>query len=245
MGGSSRFSRGFESGSAGRPAWFWPLSDSGPAAALHGRQPFCTSQGIRPVRLLEINIGAVAYRAMWGYGVGPPSLWNPCTCLVRTPTVADELGRASWGDALPSGPPSRKTSSSDRSPPPARPASGRRTGSRIAGGSLSVISARNWQRAVPPDCTARCRGAARSLGAGAGDGRGVMGDGRALVILGRAAGAAAVAEGTGLSPAPGPAAAGSRQAARFQVRLRPTPASMPACGDAGCAGWRGGGHASG
>jgi hypothetical protein len=53
-------------GSAGCQAWFWPLSDSGPAAALGGRQRFCTSAGIQPVRLLEINIGAVAHRAMWG-----------------------------------------------------------------------------------------------------------------------------------------------------------------------------------
>src|ERR1035441_687643 len=68
---------GVRVGSAGRQAWFWPLSDSGPAAALNGRQRFCTSDGIRPVRLLEINIGAVAYRAMWGYGVDPPSAWNP------------------------------------------------------------------------------------------------------------------------------------------------------------------------
>jgi hypothetical protein len=43
--------------------------------------------------MLEIDLGAVAHRAMWGYGVDPPSLWNPCNCLVRTPTAADELGR--------------------------------------------------------------------------------------------------------------------------------------------------------
>jgi hypothetical protein len=68
---------GVRAGSAGRPAWSWPLSDSGPAAALDGRQRFCTSESIRPVRLLEINIGAIAYRAMWGYGVGPPTDLNP------------------------------------------------------------------------------------------------------------------------------------------------------------------------
>ena len=28
-------------------------------------------------RILEINLGAVAHRAMWGYGVDPPSAWNP------------------------------------------------------------------------------------------------------------------------------------------------------------------------
>jgi hypothetical protein len=43
---------------------------------LAGSQRFCTSEGIRPVRLLEIDIGTVAYRAMWGYGVDPPSAWN-------------------------------------------------------------------------------------------------------------------------------------------------------------------------
>ena len=64
---------GVRVGSAGRPAWFWPLSDSGPAAALDSRQRFCMSEGIGPVRLLEINIGAVANGATWGYGVGPPS----------------------------------------------------------------------------------------------------------------------------------------------------------------------------
>ena len=64
---------GVEVGFAGRQAWFWPLSHSGPAALLRGRKRFCTSEAIRAVRLLEINIGAVAHRAMWGYGVGPPS----------------------------------------------------------------------------------------------------------------------------------------------------------------------------
>jgi hypothetical protein len=67
---------GVRAGSAGRPAWLWPLSDSGTSGCLGGRQRFCTSEGIRPVRLPEINIGAVAYRAMWGYGVGPPSDTN-------------------------------------------------------------------------------------------------------------------------------------------------------------------------
>ena len=67
---------GVQVGSAGRQAWFWPLSDSGPAAALGGRQRFCTSESIRPVGLLEINIGTVAYRAMWGYGVDPPADMN-------------------------------------------------------------------------------------------------------------------------------------------------------------------------
>lgn len=28
-------------------------------------------------RALQINLGAIAYRAMRGYGVDPPSLWNP------------------------------------------------------------------------------------------------------------------------------------------------------------------------
>jgi hypothetical protein len=68
---------GVEVGSAGCQAWFWPLGHSGPAAALGGRQRFCTSEGVRPVRLREINIGAVAHRAMWGYGVGPPADINP------------------------------------------------------------------------------------------------------------------------------------------------------------------------
>jgi hypothetical protein len=68
---------GVRVGFAGRQTWFWPLSDSGPAATLGGRQRFCTSESIRPVRLLEINIGTVAYRAMWGYGVGPPADFNP------------------------------------------------------------------------------------------------------------------------------------------------------------------------
>jgi len=64
---------GVRVGSAGRQAWFWPLSDSGPAAPLGGRQRSCTSEGIWPVRLLEINISAVAHRAMWGYGVDRPA----------------------------------------------------------------------------------------------------------------------------------------------------------------------------
>jgi hypothetical protein len=33
--------------------------------------------------MLQTYLGGVAHRAMWGYGVDPPSLWNPCTCLVR------------------------------------------------------------------------------------------------------------------------------------------------------------------
>jgi hypothetical protein len=54
-----------------------PSNHSGPSVALGGRQRFCTSASKRPVHLLELNIGAVAYRAMWGMGVGPPSAWNP------------------------------------------------------------------------------------------------------------------------------------------------------------------------
>jgi hypothetical protein len=69
-GGSSRFR-------AGRQAWLWPLSHPGSAVALEGRQRFCTSEGIRPVRLLQIDFGAVAHRAMWGYGVDPPADMNP------------------------------------------------------------------------------------------------------------------------------------------------------------------------
>src|SRR6266581_8568560 len=64
-------------GSAGRQAWLWPLNQSGPAAVLGGRQRFCTSEDIRPVRLLQINFGAVAHRAMWGYGVDPPADMYP------------------------------------------------------------------------------------------------------------------------------------------------------------------------
>src|ERR1039458_4757865 len=71
---------GFHGGStwfAGHQAWLWPLNHSGPAVALGGRQRFCTSERIRAVRLLEIDFGAVAHRAMWGYGVGPPADINP------------------------------------------------------------------------------------------------------------------------------------------------------------------------
>jgi GNAT superfamily N-acetyltransferase len=64
-------------GSVGRPAWLWPPSDSGPAAALDGRQRFCTSEGVHPVRPPQIKVGAIAHRAMWGYGVDPPSLRAP------------------------------------------------------------------------------------------------------------------------------------------------------------------------
>jgi hypothetical protein len=64
-------------GSAGRQAWLWPLNQSGPAVVLGCRQRFCTSEDIRPVRLLQINFGAVAHRAMWGYGVDPPADINP------------------------------------------------------------------------------------------------------------------------------------------------------------------------
>jgi hypothetical protein len=73
---------GVRVGSAGRQARFSPLSHSGPASDLDGRRCFCTSEGIRPVRLLEINIGAVADRAIWGYGLGPPSLQASHSCLV-------------------------------------------------------------------------------------------------------------------------------------------------------------------
>jgi hypothetical protein len=78
-------------GSVGRQAWFRPLSDSGPAAALDGRQRFCTSERIRPIRLLKINIGPVAHRAMWGYGVDPPADINPHLGLV--PRVSPRSGR--------------------------------------------------------------------------------------------------------------------------------------------------------
>jgi hypothetical protein len=55
-------------------AWFWPLSHSGPAATPGDRQHLCMSEGIRTVRLAEINFGAVAHRAMWGYLRGARSL---------------------------------------------------------------------------------------------------------------------------------------------------------------------------
>jgi hypothetical protein len=87
-GGSSRF--------RGRPAWLWSLSDSGPAAALDGRQHFCTSEGMRPVRLLEINIGTVAYRAMWGYGVDPPSDTFELPILSRDDVDFDSNKPPAW-----------------------------------------------------------------------------------------------------------------------------------------------------
>jgi hypothetical protein len=39
-----------------------PLNQSGPTAVLGGRQHFCTSEDIRPVRLQQINFGAAAIR---------------------------------------------------------------------------------------------------------------------------------------------------------------------------------------
>ena len=64
-------------GSAGRPAWFWRLSDIR-TSNYPGRQAaFPHVRETYGVRLREINIGVIAYGAMWGYGVGPPSLWNP------------------------------------------------------------------------------------------------------------------------------------------------------------------------
>jgi hypothetical protein len=65
-GGSSRFR--WPSSLALAPEWL--LASGCPRS----QAAFCTSEAIRPVRLLEINIGTVAYRAIWGYGVGPPSL---------------------------------------------------------------------------------------------------------------------------------------------------------------------------
>src|ERR1039457_6088299 len=82
---------GVRVGSAGHPAWLWPLSDFGPAATLGGRQRFCTSEGIRPVRLLEIHFSAVAHRAMWGYGVDPPSDLNPQCVLPQRPAFSAGL----------------------------------------------------------------------------------------------------------------------------------------------------------
>jgi hypothetical protein len=32
---------------------------------------------VRGTLMLEIDLGPVAYGAMWGYGVDPPSAWNP------------------------------------------------------------------------------------------------------------------------------------------------------------------------
>ena len=62
-------------------AWFWPMSHSGPAAALGGRQCFSTSDGIWFVRLLEIGFGAMARRPMWDMGrpllrYQPPFEWQ-------------------------------------------------------------------------------------------------------------------------------------------------------------------------
>ena len=126
--------RGFKSvfmgvrvGSAGRHAWFWPLSDCGPAAALDGRQRFCTSEGIRPVRLLEINIGAIAYRAMWGYGVDPPTETTHCPTRVRWGQVRLRRGlranRAGLRRAQDEGLTQRRMSKQDI--PPAPPVGGR------------------------------------------------------------------------------------------------------------------------
>jgi len=73
---------GVRVGSDGRQAWLWLLHHSGPAAALGGRQRFCTSERIRSVPLLEIDFGAIAHGAMWGYGVDPrrlpTSIWVWC-----------------------------------------------------------------------------------------------------------------------------------------------------------------------
>jgi hypothetical protein len=80
---------GVQVGFHGGSSWFrWPsslvLAPEGlqTSSCLDGRQRFCTSEGIQPVRLLEINIGTVAYRAMWGYGVDPPADMNPRLGLV-------------------------------------------------------------------------------------------------------------------------------------------------------------------
>jgi hypothetical protein len=42
------------------------------AVRLEDRQRFCTSEGIRPARLLEINIGAAAYKQCGDTGSIPP-----------------------------------------------------------------------------------------------------------------------------------------------------------------------------
>ena len=57
------------------------------------------SEGIRPVCLLEIDFGAVAHRAMWGYGVGPPADINPHLDLAIarvSPHAAGDCSRRPW-----------------------------------------------------------------------------------------------------------------------------------------------------
>jgi hypothetical protein len=71
--GFKSVSWGFESVPLAVKPGSGPRGDSGPGTALDGRQRFRTSECIRPVRLLEIDVGAVAHRAMWGYGVDPPA----------------------------------------------------------------------------------------------------------------------------------------------------------------------------
>jgi hypothetical protein len=48
----------------------WPVSDPDPAAASAGVS--ASDVGAHRLACPKINIGAVAYRALWGYGVGPP-----------------------------------------------------------------------------------------------------------------------------------------------------------------------------
>jgi hypothetical protein len=87
---------GVRVGSAGCQTRFWELSDFQPAADLGSVQPFCMSEAIQPVRLLEIDFSAVAHRAMWGYGVGPPSdtVENPMGSLAKVRLGADDA--PSW-----------------------------------------------------------------------------------------------------------------------------------------------------
>jgi hypothetical protein len=58
------------------------------------------SERIRPIRLLEIDFGAVAHRAMWGYGVDPPADMNPPVWVWCRACQPDPAGAAADGDMV-------------------------------------------------------------------------------------------------------------------------------------------------
>src|ERR1017187_6359154 len=67
----------FESALRGSKSDSAAVCDRESAAFPDRRYGSCTSRPWRPqcggTWMLDIDLGAVAYRAMWGYGVGPPS----------------------------------------------------------------------------------------------------------------------------------------------------------------------------
>jgi hypothetical protein len=66
----------------------WPRSRATSDSSTHSSRSTDSSGRPRMASALQINLGVVAHRAVWGYGVGPPSDLNPQCVLPQRPASA-------------------------------------------------------------------------------------------------------------------------------------------------------------